>query len=72
MAFTNGARGRFGGVEARPELSQSHRKAPEEAVGVVFAREERQGVIGVADDGAGAATVVSHDPGKPLIQDVID
>jgi hypothetical protein len=72
VAFTKGDKARFGEVEAQPELSQSHRKDPEEAVGVVFALEEHQGVIGVADHGAIAATVARHDPGEPLIQDAIE
>jgi hypothetical protein len=72
VAFSKGDEACFGGVEAQPVFSQSHRKDPEEAVGVVFALEERQSVIGVADDRAIAATVVGHDPSAPLIQDVIE
>ena len=40
-------------------------------MGIVFALKERQGIIGVPEQGAVAPTVLGHRRDKPLVQDVI-
>jgi hypothetical protein len=58
-------------IEAQAEFPKPKGKHPPESSGIVFAFEDCQGVIGVADQGAVATAVLAHDRNKPLIEDVV-